>query len=158
METGKAENRLYKPCRRALLAALSYDAAAVAAAVAVGIVVRQHWWWPLLTAAPCLFALWSLCSTYTVMTQHVIATEEHIGIVSSRATSLIAWADIADVLIRHRPGGIQPGRPDRVIVLSDETQWRVVINASVLTKEQEQEVIEAIRKRARCQIHEKRDP
>ena len=152
------ENRLYKPCRRALLAALSYDAAAVAAAVAVGIVVRQHWWWPLLAAVPCLVALWSLCSTYTVMTQRIVVTDEHIGTVSSRATHLIAWPDIADVLIRHRPRGIQPGRPDRVIVLSDETQWRVVINTSVLTKEQEQEVIEAICKRVRCQIHEKRDP
>ena len=127
---------------------------AVAFSAGVGILVFSSGVWIRVIAGliMCLFGALQFLSTYSVLRTHFVVTDEEILSASPSVCIGLRWREISHVLIRLRPRGMQPGRPDRQVELTGAGGNRLPLNTSVLRQTDESWLLEEIARRVSCPI------
>ncbi len=143
--------RELRPGRQALVYYL-WDAVAIAAGVGVLVFSPGVWIRVIVGLMMCSFGVWQFLSTYTVLRMYFVVTDEEILSVSPSVCIGLRWREISHVLIRQRPRGMQPGRPDRQVQLTGVGGNRLPLNTSVLRQTDEAWLLEEIARRVDCPI------
>jgi len=144
-------SRRYRPTRFAALHHLWNIGQVIAGAVLIfGFKFR-----PLAIAGGsfcCLAGVWGFLSTRHVLNTWIITSKDQIVTVHPKWHLAIRWDQITDVIIRERPAGIMPGRADRMVLLEGLADHRVPLNTSVLSMEDEEDLLSEIRSRVGCPV------
>jgi hypothetical protein len=143
--------RIWKP-RQAIWEILGWDLMAIAPGI---FTLVWFWQYPWLIAAGvvmCLFGFWQFLCSLCVTRTHFITTEHEVISVGYSGSISLPWDKVFKVTIRERPGLLQAGRPDRMVVLADNREIRLVLNTSVLDEKDEALLLQEIRQRLTCPI------
>jgi hypothetical protein len=145
-------HHIFKPGSQAVVHYL-WDFVAIAAGVFFLILFHSMIIHILIGVIMLLFGIWQFFSTRRVLGTHFVTTQDDIILVSSIGAMGLRWNEIGEVLIRERPSGMQLGRPDRLVVLTDHARKQLPLNTSVLSQEDEDFLLAQIRQKVQCPIH-----
>ena len=105
----------------------------------------------------CLLGVWGFLSTWHVLNTWITITSDQIVSVHPRWHLAVRWDQVTDVLVRERPSGMMLGRADRIVILEESSNRHYPLNTSVLSVEDEEELLTEISSRVRCPIRTIRD-
>jgi len=105
----------------------------------------------------CLSGIWQFFTTRAVRGTYFVTTYDEVILVSSLGAMSLKWNEIIDALIRRRPSIIQFGRFDRLVALTDRTNRKLPLNTSILSRWDEETLLEEIRQKVQCPIREMTD-
>lgn len=148
--------RRYRPARSAPLHHL-WDLGQIVAGL---VLILAFQFRPLAVGAgviSCLFGAWGFLSTRYVLNTWITTTSDQIVSVHPRWHLTLRWDQVGDVLVRERPSGMMPGRADRMVILEGRSGQRLPLNTSVLSVEDEEELLTEISSRVKCPIRTVRD-
>lgn len=100
----------------------------------------------------CLFGIWQIATTLHVMRTHYITTDNEIVMIRASHSTGIKWSEIKNIRIRERQKGIQRGRPDRIMMIYGTSEYPILVNSSVLNREDENLLLDEIRQQVSCPI------
>lgn len=149
-------NRIYRPSRSAGIVYM-WDITLFLTGLSLLVFRRESVVAIILGIVTCLFALWQYVVSRCVLRTHFLVTDEGIALVGPHYSSSIQWNEIAQVVIRERPTGIQVCRADRLVVLIDHAGRKLPLNTSVLPADQETRLLDDIKSRVRCPIQKVTD-
>jgi len=108
--------------------------------------------WVILGVIICLFGIWQIATTLHVMRTHYITTDNEIAMIRASHSTGIKWNEIKNIRIRERKQGTQRGRPDRIIMIYGSSEYPILLNSSVLSREDENLLLKEIQEQVSCPI------
>lgn len=144
---------VFKPGRQAAITYL-WDFVPLAGGTAVLVFFHKSGFQIVGGVLLCLWGLWQILTTRNVLRTHFVLTESEIMYVSPSSSSSLQWTEITSVVIRQRPAGLQPGRPDRLVILTSNSGRKLGLNTSVLYSIDEKRMLEEIIHRVQCPVEE----
>jgi hypothetical protein len=148
----RGTQHIFKPARQAVIFYL-WDFVSIAAGIFFLIFFHSTMIYILIGIMMCLLGIWQFFCTRHTLDTHFMITQDEVILVSSTGTVGLQWNEIGEVLIRERPSGMQLGRPDRLVVLTDHAKRQLPLNTSLLSQSDEVFLLDKIRKKVRCPVH-----
>ncbi len=146
------EVRIFRPTRAAVCSSILWDCAAVAPSALLAVTVEKPVWRIIFAVIAVGLALWMGCVSWGVLRTHFVTSQEGIVTAGAAYSFGLRWEEIADVLIRERPAGMQIERADRLVVLKADADRTVPLNTSVLSRPDEEALLAIIRNGVHCPI------
>ena len=144
-------HRIWKP-GRSRWEIFGWDLIAIAPGIFTLAWFRQYPWMIAAGVVMCLFGFWQFLCSLSVARTHFITTEHEVVSVGYSGSISLPWDKVFKATIRERPGWLRAGRPDRMVVLADNGEIRLVLNTSVLDEKDESLLLQEIRQRLTCPI------
>jgi hypothetical protein len=151
MTESPSEHHIYRPARAA---GIAYVLSAILLAMGISCLtfLRTSAGRVVLGLWGCGLGVWHFLASWTVLQTHFLVTRAGIALVGPRYSWGMEWAEVAEVLIRERPSVVWIGRADRLVVLTSTDGRKLPLNTSVLSRAEEELLLEEIRRSAPCPV------